>query len=261
MKKGIGVYKRSGSPYYYGWCTVNGEQKGFSTKQTVKTKAEQFVNNRYKELLQGKEIPKEKHQKTVEAAADEYLLAFKKNPKKTNYKNAKSLLKQVCDVFGHKKIKNLKDKDILDYIDKRRADGKADGTIKLELDYARAAIRRASKDKQAISDIFKISKTVDELIPNENQHQFTHEQYLKFVEVCPDWLALMVKIGYQFPLRAKELRKLTFQKIDLHHKTIRLEKTKRYKKRELKLRGKLFEEIKQWCEKYQDKRENVFPKL
>ena len=36
MKKGCGVYKRAGSPYYWGWINVNGQNAQFSTKETLK---------------------------------------------------------------------------------------------------------------------------------------------------------------------------------------------------------------------------------
>jgi integrase len=255
MRKGTGVYQRKESPYWWGWVTLNGNKKEFSTKQRLKREAEKVVYEKYQQLVQGLPIENEKHGKTVKNVIDDYLAAYKSSPNK-NYGDVKCLIKRSAyKIFGHKKINELKDKDILDYVSTRRNQDISDGTIQLELSYLKAALRRGSKNKTAINELFTpvfASKGVDRLKPNKNQHQFRHQDYLNFIKVCPPWLRLMIKIAYRNPVRSKELRDLKFSKIDLHTKQIRLEHTKTDAPRVLRIEGDLYKELKSWCDAAKD---------
>jgi integrase len=245
MKKGTGVYKRKESPYWWGWVTIDGMKKEFSTKQTVKTEAKKFVYAQFKRFQKGQPIDKEYEARTVKDSIKDYLNAYEHSSKK-NYSDVKVILKKPIEILGRLKITELKNEHIIKYVKERRSQDISDGTIKIELDYCKAALRRGSNNKQGISEIFKL-EGVDKLKPNENQHQFTQEDYLRLIKVCPAWLKLMVQIAYMFPVRAKELRDLKFHKIDLDKKIIRLEKTKNNNFRNLPLKGELYEAVKEWC--------------
>jgi integrase len=245
MRKGTGIYKRKESPYYWGWVIISGQKKEFSTKQTTQTEAKKFVYEQYKRFQKGQPINKEHNARTVKDGIKDYLNAYEHSAKK-NYSDRKSNLKKPIEILGHIKITELKNEHIVKYVKERRSQNILDGTIKLELDYTKAALRRGSNNKQGISEIFKL-EGVDKLKPNENQHQFTQKDYLHFIKICPPWLKLMVQIAYIFPVRAKELRDLKFYKIDLEKKIIRLEKTKNNSFRNLPLKGELYKAIKEWC--------------
>jgi len=63
-----------------------------------------------------------------------------------NYSDVNCLLKRsVYKILGHKKINELKDNDILNYVSTRRNQDSSDGTIQLELSYLKAALRRGER--------------------------------------------------------------------------------------------------------------------
>ena len=76
MKKGTGIYRRKESPYYWGWVTINGKKKEFSTKQTTQTGAKKFVYEQFKRLQKGQPIDKEYKARTVKDSIKDYLKAY-----------------------------------------------------------------------------------------------------------------------------------------------------------------------------------------
>lgn len=125
-----------------------------------------------------------------------------------------------------------------DYVDHRRAEGAANGTINRELAVLRLAYslaRKGGKIKQEMVPAI-------EMLPENNRRTgfFEQEQYEAVLARLPDYLQGVLTMGYWTGMRKEEITGLAWDRVDMFARLVRLEKTKNGEDRTLPLNDELY---------------------
>lgn len=125
-----------------------------------------------------------------------------------------------------------------DYTDRRRGEHAANGTINRELAVLRLAYSLARKGGKIKAEMIP---TI-ELLPENNRRTgfFEQEQYEAVLAHLPDYLKGVLTMGYWTGMRKEEILGLTWDRVDLFARLVRLEKTKNGEDRTLPLNDELF---------------------
>jgi integrase len=140
--------------------------------------------------------------------------------------NFKSLNRRL----GDKIVKDIMPIDIENYQAKRRGEGKSDSYIDHELTAARAMINKAFDNDLVSGDVVKRFRNVEKLMENKNANArdriLTLEEYHSLVKEAPGYTKPIIKTAFWTGMRSGEiLKKLTWRKVDLKERMIKLEAT------------------------------------
>jgi integrase len=140
-------------------------------------------------------------------------LAFQAGKKKTN------------KVFGEIIVRDIKTSDLENYQTKRKVGGYSDSYIDQEIGAARGVIYKAFDDDLVSADTVKVFKKVKKLLKkgaNARDRVLSSEEFNKLMDALPSHTKAIMATGYYGGMRKGEVLKLTWDKLDLNKREIKL---------------------------------------
>jgi len=137
-------------------------------------------------------------------------------------------LKKFNSVFGTMIVSQIKPADLENYQAKRKREGLADATIDQETGTAKTMIFKAFDNDMVSGDTLKSFKVVKKLLKrnaNARDKVLTQEQFQRLLEYSSRHLKGILGTGYYTGMREGEILSLTWDKVDLKNRLIRLEAT------------------------------------
>lgn len=110
---------------------------------------------------------------------------------------------------------------MISYIEKRQAQGAANGTINRELGGMKRMFQLAAKQTPPL--VLYIPNIPHLREDNVRKGFFTEDEYRRLLDALPDYLKVPVTIGYWTGMRAGEILNLQWGQVDLEQGWIRLE--------------------------------------
>ena len=214
------IYKRSGDIYWVQYYR-NGQKYRESTGSTKKADALRLLKLREGEVARGKK-PEIYYDKIGFAElAQDYILDYKVNAKKTVAKAERVVRLHLLPFFGNCPASKITTTRVKQYISHRMDQGAAHGTINREL----AALKRAYNLASRCTPPKVSGKPYVPLLAERNVRQgfFEHDEFLALREALPLYLKGMVTFAYKTGWRVGEITGLTWSQVDLNRAVVRLE--------------------------------------
>ena len=220
---------------------ANGRQVRETSKSVHYSDAQALLRKRQAELHGGTHAGSLAERITVGQLLDDLKLDFEINQKSVEW--LRYVDGHLRPVFGHLRASRVTSTHIQQYIQKRRAEGIANGTINRELGRLRRAFnlgKLATPPK--VVNVPRIPK-LEESAPRKGY--FEHDAYLALMKELPDHLKPVLAFGYYTGCRKGEVLSLRWSQVDLKNRTIRLEpgETKNEEARVIPLGRDLYERI------------------
>ncbi len=159
-------------------------------------------------------------------------------------------LKDLSEHFGNTPLSQIKLVDLEDYQAKRKALGRADATVDQDLETAKTMAIKAFDNDIISGDALKVFKRVKKLLPHPNANArdriLSREEYDRLMEQAKPHLKPIIATGYFTGMREGEILGLTWDKVDLKERVIRLdaEDTKDREKRDIPIFDELYDILK-----------------
>ncbi len=224
-------YYRNGKSYY---------ESSHSYKKEV---AKRLLQRREGEIAKG-ELPGIRFDKVrFDELAEDFLTEYRINRKKT-------LVKAVCSVkllkkvFGGMRITEITTAKIKEYVDSRMTEGVSNATINRELAALKRMFHLAIQcTPPKVGQVPYVPMLKES---NTRKGFFEHDEFLALRDALPSYLKPLVTFAYHTGWRSGEIRKLTWNKVDLKQGVIRLDpgETKNEEARMIYLNDELMKEIK-----------------
>ena len=135
-------------------------------------------------------------------------------------------LRKFCSVFGDTMVEKIRPADLENYQAKRQAEGLADNTIDHEIGSAKSMVFKAFDNDLVGANTVKTFKRVKKMLKrhaNARDQTLGREQFDALVRHSPPHLRAILAMGYLTGMREGEILNLTWDRIDLHKRIIRLE--------------------------------------
>ena len=248
MAKAKGIFKRAGSPYLWiRWTGPDGKQKKESTKTTLKTEAEYLLGKRRKEAMEG--IIPDRNKKAVlfSALVKDYLVWAERQRCFSSKKYfIEQLLKEFGDIpltaFTTKAVEQFQTRKLKEVIKPKNMPGKTvkPATVNRYLATLKHMFSKAVEWNMASEDTLKGIRRVKLIKENNKRMRFlSAEECAALVEACPPHLKPVVVAALNTGMRKQEILSLTWDRVDLRHGFILLDRTKNGEKKELSINGTL----------------------
>jgi len=156
----------------------------------------------------------------------EWYLGLEKVKALASYWRIELSLNKFNSEFGNFIVSQIKSADLENYQAKRRAEGKADATIDQEIGAAKTMIFKAFDNGQVSGETLKTFKAVKKLLrgqSNARNRVLSRTEFETLMSKAPRHLKGILATGYYTGMREGEILKLTWDKIDLKERLIRLE--------------------------------------
>jgi integrase len=151
--------------------------------------------------------------------------------KQEKVKALKSYCRIVCAVdnfnkaLGHMVVKRITSVDLENYQAARKRQGKADATVDQEIGAAKVVINKAFENDLVSGKVLRTFKSVGKMLKpraNKRDRVLSGEEALSFAEKCPTHIRPVFLTAYWTGMRKGEILNLTWDKIDMKEKLIRL---------------------------------------
>ncbi len=175
-----------------------------------------------------------------------------------------SYMKKFLLSFGTRTVMSLKPADLENLQVKRREDGYADATIDQEIAVVRAMLNKAFDNDLVDVGIINVFKKVKKTLkPNGNARDriLSPEEFQALLSHSPTRFTRdIITTGYYTGMREGEILNLTWDKVDLKARAIRLEAsdTKDRERREIPICEELYRTLKAIPRSLHDQHEHVF---
>lgn len=201
-------YYRNGKSYY---------ETSHSDKKEV---AKRLLQRREGEIAKG-EVPGIRFDKIrFDELAEDFLTDYRINRKKTLVKAVCSV-KLLKEVFGGMRVTEITTVRIKEYIDRRMAEGVSNATINRELAALKRMFHLAIQcTPPKVGQVPYVPMLKES---NTRKGFFEHDEFLALRDALPDHLKAFVTFAYHTGWRLGEIRKLTWDKVDLKQGIIRLD--------------------------------------
>lgn len=151
--------------------------------------------------------------------------------------------------LGHMVVKKITSVDLENYQAARKAEGKADATIDQEIGAAKSVINKAFENDLVSGKVLRTFKSVGKMLKpraNKRDKVLSVEQALSFAENCPSHIRPVFMTAYWTGMRKGEILNLTWDRIDMKEKLIRLagNDTKSGRSRTIPISQALFDVLK-----------------
>jgi integrase len=220
--KGTGsVYQRAGTQYF--WCqyVVNKKIIRESTHALTKTEATEYLNKKLLEVSSGKAMDPVAGKLLIGKLVDR-MFAAKRNG---TIPGARSVELDVIrwnangkQFFGDMPVKELNKQTLTAYVEKRKEDGAANGTVNKEISILRAAFKYEEIETSIKWPRLHESNIRKDFLPEDKANALAAE--------CAKvglWLRAMFALAMSYGWRKSELMMLKTSQFDLAERTIRLE--------------------------------------
>ena len=221
-------YYRNGKPYLE------------SSKGNSETKAKRLLKRREGEIAKG-ELPGICFDKIrFDEIAEDYLTDYRINQRKS-FKKAEHYVEYLNKSFKGVRVTQITTDQIKKYIDKKIEEGKANATINRDLSALKRMFHLA-KQSGKVNQIPYIPMLKES---NIRKGFFEYDQFIAIKEALPEYLNPIVTLAYHTGWRKSEILNLTWDKIDMKQRTIRLDpgETKNDEARNLYMNDELFKEM------------------
>jgi integrase len=160
--------------------------------------------------------------------------------------NLELCLMKFNRVFGTRIVSDIKTSELEDYQAKRMNEGKAASTIDQEIGAAKAVVNKAFKDDLVGGHVLKRFQNIRRLLKgNSNQRKrvLTPDEFNRLVASARPYLKPILWTGYDAGMREGEVLSLTWEKVMLKERLIRLsaEDTKDGEPRDIPICEELYE--------------------
>ena len=135
-------------------------------------------------------------------------------------------LKKFNKMYGNTPVDQIKHSDLENFKSKRKTEGKAFSTIDQEIMAVRAVITAAYKDKKVGPDTLMTFRGVERLLKKKNSNArnrvISPEEYERLCKNAALHLKSILATGYYTGMREGEILSLTWDKVSLQDRIIRL---------------------------------------
>lgn len=235
--------------YYVAYRLPGGKQQwepvGFSLEEARtaegKRKVQKYENPR---ILQ--KVPEEKM--TFQQLTDWYL-ALEMVRSRAYYPTLKINLASFNREFGNVIVSQLRPMDLENYQVKRKREGKADAYVDREIGAARTMVNKAFDNDMVSGETVKVFRRVKKLLKrngNARDRVLSPEEFDAICRHAPRLTRDIITIAYYTGMRKEEILPLSWDKVDLQARMIRLEApdTKDREKREIPICEPLYQTLK-----------------
>lgn len=179
----------------------------------------------------------------------DWYLALESTKKLASYFQITNNLRKFNLEFGSRMVRDIKPSELDNYKVKREKEGEAHSTIDQEIGSAKTVINRAFDDDLVGGDTLKKFKKAKKYLTgkkrnsNARQRVLTPLESLKLLEKAPPHLKPILWTAYSTGMREGEILNLTWQKIFLKERVIKLkpEDTKDEEARQVPISEELYE--------------------
>ena len=137
-------------------------------------------------------------------------------------------LNSFNQVFGDTIVNQLKPADLENYQAKGKAKGHSDAYVDQQIAMARAMINKAFDNDIVSGDTIKVFKRVKKLLKgnsNARDRVLSIEEFDKLMNALPSHTRAIVATGYYAGMRKGEVINLTWDKVDMKSRVIKLDAT------------------------------------
>lgn len=250
------VYKINKCKYWYIRYYRDGKAYVESSRSTIKADARRLLARREGSIADGKF----EGLRPLKTTVNELLDFLIKNVELRELKSLNDQRRYVAllrEYFGPVKAAYLGTEQILDYRLKRKSgelklgvrgekENVSDSTINLELGTLKRAFTLGTKHEPPL--VIRVPNIEDIPVNNIRQGFLEYEDFLCLRAVLPDYLQIMITIGYFTGMRAGEVRNMQWRQIDLTNGMLRLEPgtTKNKRGRNVPMVPELKEVLERW---------------
>jgi integrase len=156
----------------------------------------------------------------------DWYLDLEKVKSMSYFPTLKIYLKKFNSEFGNTTVNQIKAVDLENLQAKRKAKGKADSTVDQEIAAARVVIKAGFDNDLVGGDTLKVFKKVKRLLKrnsNVRDKIVTPEQFRALLNAAPSHLLAILATGFYTGMRRGEILSLSWSKVDLKNRVIRLE--------------------------------------
>jgi len=156
----------------------------------------------------------------------DWYLGLEKVKSMAYFPTLKIYLKKFNSEFGNTIVNQIKAADLENLQAKRKAEGKADSTVDQEIAAARVVIKMGFDNDLVGGNTLKVFKKVKRLLKrnsNARDKIVTPEQFQALLNAAPSHLLAILATGFYTGMRRREILSLTWSKVDLKNRVIRLE--------------------------------------
>lgn len=278
MAKAKGIFKRAGSPYLWiRYTGPDGKQKKESTKTTLKTEAEYILSKRRKEAVEG--IIPEKNKKAVpfSALVEDYLVWAERQ---RCFTSKKYFVNELHGYFADTPLTALTTKAIEQFQtakmkeaikpktkkEKKKEPAKPDiikykkpATINRYMATLKHMLSKAVEWGMVSDEAIKNVRRVKQLEENNKRMRFlSTEECEALLNASSEHLKPIIVAALNTGMRKSEILGLTWDRVDLTHGFIFLDRTKNGEKKELPINGTLRGHLETLAMKNVDGHRHVF---
>ncbi len=145
-----------------------------------------------------------------------------------SYDRSKDALKNFNAAFGDRTVNSIKTVDLEDYQVERKRDKRAPATIDMEMSIAKTMVMKAFDNDMVGGHTLKAFKKVKKLLKknsNVRDRVLSIKEVKKLMEHSPPHTRAIIGIALYTGMRKSEITSLTWNKVDLKNRIIRLEPT------------------------------------
>jgi integrase len=137
----------------------------------------------------------------------------------------KLALDRFCETFGNRIVSTILPSEIENYQAKRGGEGRSAATIDQEVGAAKSVINKAFENDMACGETLKRFKRVKKLLKagsNKRDRVLTVEEADSLIESSSRHISVVVSTAYHTGMRRGEILNLTWDRIEMKEKLIRL---------------------------------------
>ncbi len=215
----MGSIYRRGQTYWIKYSD-HGKIIRESADTVKKAVAKGLLNIREGEILQGKSPGLHFDKTTFDELAEEFLMDYKLNKKKSMDRAQRSL-NHLLKEFGGITVPRITSPRILGYTLKRQDEGATNATINRELSALKRLLNLGAQ--QTPPKVDRVPKITMLKENNVRKGFFEHGDFIALRDAIDDYLKGLITFAYKTGMRLGEIRGLTWEQVDFQYWTIRLE--------------------------------------
>jgi integrase len=212
------IYKR-GNNYWIQYYR-NGKPYRESTKSKKEVDAKRLLRKREGEISEGKLPGVYFDRVRFDELAEDYLRDYRLNQKKS-FNRAEQCIVHLNEMFEGAKVRDITTPRIQAYIENRLAMGAANATINRELSSIKRLLTMGLRQTPPKVDRVPYIPMLRE--NNVRKGFFEHKDFLALRDLLPEYLRPVVTFAYKTGWRLGEILSLTWDKIDLKNRIVRIE--------------------------------------
>ncbi|HBE44333.1 MAG TPA: hypothetical protein DDW17_02475 [Deltaproteobacteria bacterium] len=222
----MGLYKRSGSPFYWISFRLNGRKICESTKTTNKKLAGKIYAKKITEIAEGRWFPNEARKRTFEELRDRYMRDHSRiNKKPKSSLRDETSFRHLSEFFGSLTLAEITPARISEYKSSRRIEGAKPATLSRELEVLRHAFNLAVREWEWV-ERSPFEKIRIDKFNNKVERWLTSEEEKRLLAAAPLWLREIIIFALNTGMRQDEILSLNWPQVDLSRRTATLLETK-----------------------------------